>query len=72
MSSLKEIEAAAETLTAQQQRELLHFLVERLAASQTKSAAHLIRQNGDSLLEAPADAPPMTAKQVSRMLEDWP
>ena len=36
------------------------------------STARLVFRDGDVLLEAPADAPPMTPETVKRMLEDWP
>ncbi len=73
MSTLSEIEAAAETLPPDQQEELFRFLAARLRPAFTQSQkARLVRQGGDALLEAPPDAPPMTPDYVRRLLEDWP
>lgn len=46
-------------------------IVLRPAAS-PPAKARLVRHGDDSLLEAPSDAPPMTAQNVKRLLEDWP
>ena len=73
MTSLEEIEAAAEALPPEQKEELFQFLAARLRASEAQTRkARLVRDDDDVLLEAPPDAPPMTAKNVKRMLEDWP
>jgi hypothetical protein len=73
MNRLTEIEAAAEALPPEEQEELLRFLAARLRAPLPRSqGSRLVRQGGDALLEAPADAPPMTPENVRRILEDWP
>jgi hypothetical protein len=72
MSTLLEIEAAAEALPPEQKAELLRFLAERLHSALPPQQARLVRQGGDSLLEAPPGSPPMTPENVKRMLEDWP
>jgi hypothetical protein len=73
MSTLAEIEAAAETLPPEQKQELIRFLNARLNVSGlAPQNARVVRQNGDILLEAPPGAPPMTPENVKRMLEDWP
>jgi len=68
MSTLLEIEAAAEALSAEQKEELVRFLTARLRP--IVPAAHGARlgegPNGTLLLEAP----PMTTENVKRMLED--
>jgi uncharacterized membrane protein len=73
MSTLLEIEAATEALPPEQQEELFHFLTARLRPALPPSRkARLVRAGDDVLLEAPPGAPPMTAENVRRMLEDWP
>jgi hypothetical protein len=73
MTTLAEIEAAAEELPPEQKVELLHFLEARLRRSNKEPRkARLVRQENDVLLEAQPDAPPMTPENVKRMLEDWP
>jgi hypothetical protein len=73
MSTLLEIEEAAETLPPAQQAELVRFLTARLDASAAPvSKARLVQAGEDVLLEAPAGAPLMTAENTKRMLEDWP
>jgi len=73
MSTLVEIEAAAQALTPEQKVELVRFLSARLRASDSEpTKARLVRQGDDVLLEAPPGAPPMTSENVKRMLEDWP
>jgi hypothetical protein len=73
MSTLVEIEAAAEALTPEQKVELVRFLSARLQASDSDPRrARLVRQGDDALLEAPPGAPAMTPENVKRMLEDWP
>jgi len=70
MSTLLEIEAAAEALPPEQKEELFQFLAARLHRSETSAKkARLVR---DVLLEAPPGAPPMTPENVRAMLEDWP
>jgi hypothetical protein len=73
MSALAKIQAATERLPLEQQKELYRFLDARLhPAAPRLPKARLVRQDGDTLLAAPSDAPPMTAENVKRMLEDWP
>jgi len=73
MSTLADIEAAAQTLPPEQQAELLRFLSIQLCASDSAAGkARLVRQGDDVLLEAPVGAPPMTPENVKRMLQDWP
>jgi hypothetical protein len=73
MSPLAKIQAATETLPRDQQEELYRFLGARLhPASPQPRKAQVVRQGDDTLLVAPADAPPMTAENVKRMLEEWP
>lgn len=73
MTTLAEIEAAAEELPTEQKEELLRFLAARIRRPfRQLRKARLVRQGNDALLEAPADAPPMTPENVKRMLEDWP
>lgn len=73
MTTLAEIEAAAEELPPEQKEELLRFLAARIRGSngQTRKA-RLVRQGNDALLEGPPEALPMTPENVKRMLEDWP
>jgi hypothetical protein len=73
MSTLLEIEAAAEALSPEQKAELVRFLTARLrpADPQTQKA-RLVQEGNDVYLEAPPGAPPMTVENVKRMLEDWP
>ncbi len=73
MSTLATIQAATETLSREQQEELYRFLGARLhpAFPQVRKA-RVVRLDGDTLLEAPSDAPPMSADGVKRILEDWP
>lgn len=74
MSTLAEIEAAAEALSPEQKAELIRFLTARLrSAEKPAQRARLVAgPNGTLLLEAPPDAPPMTTETVKRMLEDFP
>ncbi len=73
MSTLIEIEAAADALPPQQREELVRFLNARLQPGKTSRRARLVAgPNGTLLLEAPPDAPPMTTENVKRMLEDFP
>ena len=73
VNTLAEIETAAESLSPEQKKLLLRFLVERLGEATAKSGkTRLVRRDNDVLLEAPPDAPPMTPENVKRMLEDWP
>lgn len=73
MSTLTEIEAAAESLTPEQKLELFQFLAVRLrpADLQTQNP-RLIRQDNDSLLEAAPGAPAMTPENIKHILEEWP
>ena len=73
MTSLAEIEAAAEELPTEQKEELIRFLSMRLRRSEPQPGrARLVRDGDDALLEAPPGAPPMTPENVKQMLEDWP
>jgi hypothetical protein len=73
MNTLSEIETAAESLSLEQKRLLLRFLMERLGEAAAKSGrTRLVRRDNDVLLEAPPGAPPMTPENVKRVLEDWP
>jgi hypothetical protein len=70
MSTLLEIEAAAEALPPEQKEELFRFLTARLRPALLPSrTARLVRAGDDVLLEAPPGAPPMTAENVKRMLD---
>jgi len=73
VSTLAEIQAAAEALPLNQQEELYRLLRARLhpAVPQLRKA-RIVRQANDTLLEAASGAPPMTAENVKQMLEDWP
>jgi len=74
MSTLTEIEIAADALPLEQKEELIRFLTTRLHPTQASSRkARLVNgPDGIALLEAPPDAPPMTTETVKRMLEDFP
>jgi hypothetical protein len=73
MSTLIEIEAAADALTPEQKEKLFRFLAARLRPSVSPPRkARLVREGDDVLLEAPPGAPIMTTESVKRMLEDWP
>lgn len=74
MSTLIEIEAAAEALPLEQKEELFRFLAARLRETekQTRKARLVEGPNNTLLLEAPHGAPPMTTETVKRMLEDFP
>jgi hypothetical protein len=75
MSTLLEIETAAEKLPPEEKQALLHHLAAHLGVGLPQSSApqaRLVRRGGDVLLEAPPGAPPMTPQSVKRMLEDWP
>ncbi len=73
MSTLLEIEAAAEALSPEQKAELVRFLTARLSPAEPQPRkARLVREGNDVFLEAPPGAPPMTPENIKRMLEDWP
>jgi hypothetical protein len=73
MSTLAEIEAAAEALPREEKEELLRFLAARLRRLDTpRRKARLVRQGDDTLLEAAPGAPRMTPEIIKEMLEDWP
>ncbi len=73
MSTLLEIESAADALPPEQKEELFRFLAARLRPPETQvRKARLVREGDDVFLEAPPGAPPMTTESVKRMLEDWP
>lgn len=73
MTTLLEIEAAAEALSPEQKAELVRFLTVRLTpAGSPPPPARLVREGHDVLLEAPPGAPPMTPENVKRLLKDWP
>ena len=70
MSTLLEIEAAAEALSPEQKEELVRFLTARLRPSAPQlQKARLVREGDDVFLEAPPGAPPMTTENVKRMLD---
>jgi len=74
MSTLAEIETAAEALPPEQQEELIRFLAGRLRPVEepTRRARLVKGPDGTLLLEAPPDAPPMTTEIVKQLLEDFP
>ena len=74
MSTLLEVEAAAEALPPEQKKELIRFLTAHLPpAEKFLGGARLVEgPNGTLLLEAPPGAPPMTTETVKQMLEDFP
>ena len=73
MSTLLEIEAAAEALPAEQKAELVRYLTARLQPIENSRRARLVAgPNGTLLLEAPPGAPPMNSENIKRMLEDFP
>jgi len=73
MSTLLEIETAAEALPPEQKEELFQFLAVRLRPAPPLSPkARLVQEGNDLVLEAPPGAPPMTTENVKRLLEDWP
>jgi hypothetical protein len=74
MSTLVEIEAAAEALKPEEQEELVRFLTARLRPKEkfTRGARLVEGPNSTLLLEAAPGAPPMTTDTVKRMLEDFP
>jgi hypothetical protein len=74
MSTLLEIEAAAEALPPEQKAELVRFLTGFLPPTeQVNRRARLVKgPDGTLLLEASPGAPPMTTEIVKRMLEDFP
>ena len=70
MSTLLEIEAAAEALPPEQKEELVRFLTARLRPPPPPpQKARLVREGNDAFLEAPPGAPPMTTENVKRMLD---
>jgi len=74
MSTLAEIQAAAEWLPPEQKEELFRFLATRLSyAEEPAHQATLVQgPHNTLLLEAPAEAPPMTTETVKRLLEEFP
>jgi uncharacterized membrane protein len=74
MSTLAEIESAAEALPPEQQEALVRFLTARnRPAKEVRTRARLVNgPEGTLLLEASPDAPPMTTENVKRMLKDFP
>lgn len=74
MSTLAEIESAAEALPLEQKEELVRFLTARLrpAEPSTRRARLVEGPDGTLLLEAPPGAPPMTPETIKKMLEDFP
>ena len=70
MSTLAEIETAAEALPPEQKEELIRFLAARSRpANSQPGKSRLVRQGDDLLLEAPPGAPPMTTESIKRMLD---
>jgi hypothetical protein len=74
MSTLAEIEVAAEALPPEQKEELIRFLSARVRSPNegTPRAKLVEGPDGTLLLEAPPGAPPMTTESVKRLLEDFP
>jgi hypothetical protein len=73
VSTLAKIQAATESLPLEQQEELYRILGARLHPAPLRlKKARLVRHGDDALLAASSDAPPMTAENVKRMLEEWP
>jgi hypothetical protein len=73
MATLAEIQAAAKALRREDQEALYRILGEELSCGEAAPrAARIVRSNGDVLLEAPPDAPPMTPEHVKALLETWP
>ena len=73
MSTLAEIESAAEALPPEQKEELVRFLTARLRpANLPLRKARRVREGDDVCLEAPPGAPPMTPENIKQMLENWP
>jgi hypothetical protein len=74
MSTLLEIEAAAEALPEEEKVELLRFLAGRLRPMQNSGRGAKLVEGpaGTLLLEAPPGAPPMTTETVKQMLEEFP
>jgi hypothetical protein len=71
MSTLAEIEAAVDTLTAPEQEQLLRTLRAKLS-SRVAPAAQLVFEDGRAVLVAPPNAPPMTPEYVRVALADFP
>ncbi|MGI8960835.1 MAG: hypothetical protein ACR2IV_13940 [Bryobacteraceae bacterium] len=74
MSTLTEIEAAADALRPEEKIKLIRFLTARLPATEGRGrGARLVEgPEGTLLLQAPPGAPPMSTETVRRMLEDFP
>ncbi len=74
MSTLAEIEAAAELLPPEQKEELFRFLATRLSYSKEPARHATLVQgpNNTLLLEAPPEAPPMTTETIKILLEEFP
>jgi hypothetical protein len=74
MSTLVEIEAAAEALPPEQKMELIRFLEAGLRpVRRPLRGARLVGgPAGTLLLEAPPGAPAMTTETVKQLLEDFP
>jgi len=74
MSTLTEIQAAAESLPPEQKEELFRFLATRLSnAGEPARRATLVQgPHNTLLLEAPPGAPSMTTETVKRLLEEFP
>jgi len=74
MSTLTEIQAAAELLPPEQKEELFRFLAIRLSCAEVpvRQATLVQGPHNTLLLEAPPEAPPMTTETVKRLLEEFP
>ena len=74
MSTLTEIQAAAELLPPEQKEELFRFLATHLGCAEEPARhANLVQgPHNTLLLEAPPEAPPMTTETVKRLLEEFP
>ncbi len=74
MSTLADIEAAAQKLTWEEKGALFRSLAAQLhPVEKPLRAARLVPGPADTmLLEAPPGAPPMTTEVIKLMLEDFP
>ncbi len=72
MSTLAEIESAAELLPVPQQELLLHRLEMKLRGSSEGGVACLVLEEGMPMLVAPVGAPEMTPEVVKAALADFP
>jgi len=71
MSTLSEIEKAADALPAEEQETLRRHLETKLRA-RAAATARLVIEDGQPVLVAPPDAPAMTPAVVKAALADFP